>query len=127
MPIAKKSPIKFLSNTVKIRKKKYVSKSSKAGLLFPVGRVARYLKEGQYSKKVSDLSAIYMCAVLEYLVAEFIEMSGNVTKKKNKKRITPRHILIGIKNDSELNKFCGNVTIAFGGVLPNINSILLKK
>jgi hypothetical protein len=29
--------------------KKAVSKSSKAGLQFPVGRVARYLKKGRYA------------------------------------------------------------------------------
>jgi hypothetical protein len=38
--------------------KKAVSKSSKAGLQFPVGRVARYLKKGRYAGKISDLSAI---------------------------------------------------------------------
>ncbi len=31
--------------------KKAVSKSSKAGLQFPVGRVARYLKKGRYAGK----------------------------------------------------------------------------
>ena len=29
--------------------KKAVSKSSKAGLQFPVGRIARYLKKGRYA------------------------------------------------------------------------------
>ena len=125
--IAKKSPIKILSNTTRKKKNIYVSKSSKAGLLFPVGRIAKYLKQGEYSKRINDLSAIYMCAVLEYLVAEVIELSGDVTKKYKKKRITPRHILLGIKNDTELNLFCNNVIIAFGGVQPNINSALLKK
>ena len=30
--------------------KKAVSKSSKAGLQFPVGRIARYLKKGRYAE-----------------------------------------------------------------------------
>jgi histone H2A len=31
--------------------KKAVSKSSKAGLQFPVGRIARYLKKGRYASE----------------------------------------------------------------------------
>ena len=33
----------------------------------------------------------------------------------------------GLLNDEELNKLLGNVTIAQGGVLPNIHSVLLPK
>ena len=33
-------------------------------------------------------------------------------------RIVPRHITLAVKNDEELNKLLGNVTIAGGGVLP---------
>jgi len=43
-----------------------------------------------------------------------------------KKRIVPRHILLAIKNDEELNKVCEHVTIASGGVLPNLHQILLQ-
>ena len=32
-----------------------------------------------------------------------------------------------MRNDEELNKFLGGVTIASGGVLPNIDSVLLPK
>ena len=32
-----------------------------------------------------------------------------------------------MRNDEELNKLMGGVTIAAGGVLPNIHSVLLKK
>jgi histone H2A len=33
----------------------------------------------------------------------------------------PRHILLAIRNDEELNKLLSNTTIAEGGVLPNIS------
>ena len=42
-------------------------------------------------------------------------------------RIVPRHITLAVKNDEELNKLLGGVTIAGGGVLPNIHAVLLPK
>jgi histone H2A len=47
-----------------------VSRSSKAGLQFPVGRIARYLKAGKYAERVGAGAPVYLSAVLEYLAAE---------------------------------------------------------
>mmetsp|Transcript_29770 Transcript_29770/g.39123 ORF Transcript_29770/g.39123 Transcript_29770/m.39123 type:complete len:158 (+) Transcript_29770:123-596(+) len=107
--------------------KKSITKSSKAGLQFPVARVARYLKTGRYSKNVGVGSAVYLAAVLEYLSAEVLELAGNAARDNKKKTINPRHITLAIRNDEELNKLLGGVTIASGGVLPNIHSVLLPK
>jgi histone H2A len=49
---------------------KSVSRSSKAGLQFPVGRIARYLKAGKYAERVGAGAPVYLSAVLEYLAAE---------------------------------------------------------
>ncbi|XP_048504648.1 histone H2AX [Beta vulgaris subsp. vulgaris] len=51
---------------------KSVTRSSKAGLQFPVGRIARYLKKGRYAQRVGSGSPVYLSAVLEYLAAEVI-------------------------------------------------------
>lgn len=51
-------------------KKKSVSRSVKAGLQFPVGRIGRYLKKGRYSQRVGSGAPVYLAAVLEYLAAE---------------------------------------------------------
>ena len=107
--------------------KKPVSRSAKAGLQFPVGRIARYLKKGRYATRVGAGAPVYLAAVLEYLAAEVLELSGNAARDNKKNRIVPRHIQLAIRNDEELSKLLGGVTIASGGVLPNIHSVLLPK
>ena len=69
----------------------------------------------------------YLAAVLEYLCAEILELAGNAARDNKKSRIVPRHITLAVKNDEELNKLLGGVTIASGGVLPNIHAVLLPK
>mmetsp|Transcript_17871 Transcript_17871/g.29882 ORF Transcript_17871/g.29882 Transcript_17871/m.29882 type:complete len:156 (+) Transcript_17871:47-514(+) len=109
------------------KNKTYRSKSSRAGLTFPVGRIARYLKKGRYAKRVGAGASIYLGAVLEYLTAEILELAGNAARDHRRKRIIPRHIQLGIRNDEELNKLLGAVMIPQGGVVPNIHSVLLMK
>ena len=103
------------------------SRSAKAGLTFPVGRLGRFLKQGRYSKRIGSGAPVYMAAVLEYLTAELLELAGNAAREHKKNRITPRHIQLAIKNDQELNKYIGSATIASGGVAPNVHAALLKK
>ena len=101
------------------------SRSSRAGLQFTVGRIARYLKQGKFAERVGAGAPVYLAAVLEYLAAEVLELAGNAAKDNKKTRIIPRHIQLAVRNDEELNKLMANTTIASGGVLPNINSNLL--
>ena len=106
---------------------KSTSRSAKAGLQFPVGRVARYLKLGRYAARVGGGAPVYLAAVMEYLCAEILELAGNAARDNKKSRITPRHLQLAVRNDEELNKLLGGVTIASGGVLPNIHAVLLPK
>ncbi|XP_065864974.1 histone H2A-like [Euphorbia lathyris] len=108
-------------------KKKSVSRSVRAGLQFPVGRIGRFLKNGRYARRVGSGAPVYLAAVLEYLAAELLELAGNAARDNKKSRIIPRHILLAVRNDEELRKLLADVTIAHGGVLPNINPVLLPK
>ena len=108
-------------------KKKRISQSTRAGLQFPVGRVHRYIRNGRYGSRIGAGAPVYLAAVLEYMAAEVLELAGNAARDNKKSRIVPRHITLAVRNDEELNKFLGGVTVASGGVLPNIHSVLLPK
>ncbi|KAJ1557358.1 histone H2A, partial [Nowakowskiella sp. JEL0078] len=117
-------------------KKASKTRSSRAGLQFPVGRLHRLLRKGNYAQRVGagiskfmeiPGAPVYLAAVLEYLGAEILELAGNAARDNKKTRIIPRHLQLAIRNDEELNKLLGNVTIAQGGVLPNIHQTLLPK
>ncbi|KAI6112616.1 histone-fold-containing protein [Pisolithus thermaeus] len=117
------------------------SRSTKAGLQFPVGRIHRLLKKGNYAQRVGAGAPVYLAAVLEYLAAEILELAGNAARDNKKQRIVPRHLQLAIRNDEEyvftfqhrfthslrhrLNKLLGDVIISQGGVVPFINPELL--
>ncbi|XP_074005646.1 histone H2A-like [Numenius arquata] len=103
------------------------SRAAKAGLQFPVGRLYRLLKTGSYADRISPGAAIYLAAVLEYLSMEILELAGNAAQENKKTRILPRHIQLAVRNDDELNKLFSSVTIAQGGVIPNVLPELLPK
>ncbi|XP_054260883.1 histone H2A-beta, sperm-like [Macrosteles quadrilineatus] len=106
---------------------KKVSASSKAGITFPVSRVLRFLRKGQYANRIGTGSGVYLAAVLEYLTAEILELAGNASKDNKKVRILPRHIQLAIRNDEELSKLLSHVVLPDGGVLPHIQQSLLPK
>merc|ERR1712123_367310 len=88
-------------------KQKAVSRSARAGLQFPVGRIHRHLKSRSFSSgRVGATAAVYSSAILEYLTAEVLELAGNASK--------------------ELNTLI-KATIAGGGVIPHIHKSLIGK
>ncbi|XP_077386722.1 histone H2A-like [Festucalex cinctus] len=104
-----------------------VSRSERAGVIFPVSRIHRFLKKGNYAKRLGNGAAVYLAGVLEYLSAEILELAANACQANKKRRISPRHILLAVKNDEELSQLLAGVTFAEGGVIPNIHTTLLPK
>ncbi len=85
------------------------------------------IPSGNYAERIGGGAPVYLAAVLEYLTAEILELAGNAARDNRKTRIIPRHIQLAIRNDEELNSLLSNVTLAQGGVLPNIQAALLPK
>ena len=116
---------KTAANSAKKGTKK-LSRSARAGLVFPVGRILRKFRAMNNNRlRFTAGSPVYATAVIEYLCAEILELSGNAAKEMKVKRITPRQILLAVYNDEELHDLLKHVTIPQGGVLPRIHQELL--
>ena len=103
------------------------SRSAKAGIQFSVGKVGRLLKKGGYAKRIGAGAPVYLAAVMEYVVAETLELAGNAARDNKRSRINPRHLQLAVRHDEELSKYLSRVTISQGGVLQNIHESLLPK
>ena len=98
-------------------KKPSVSKSTKAGLVFPVARINRRLTENKTTKRVGGGAAIYMTAVLEYFTAEVLELAINEAKADSngkRSRINPIDVLRAVRNDPAINKALNGLRVMVG-------------
>ena len=78
-------------------KGKAKSRSNRAGLQFPVGRIHRLLRKGNYAERVGAGAPVYLAAVMEYLAAEVLELAGNAARDNKKTRIIPRHLQVSVE------------------------------
>ena len=104
------------------------SLSKRAGLVFPVGRIASNLRKGRYAARVSTSAAVYQAAVLEFVVAEILELAAKAVLQRNKgKRITPRALTLAVRHDADLGTLLKDATISRGGVVPKVEKALEAK
>ncbi|CAL6022291.1 Histone_H2A [Hexamita inflata] len=96
--------------------KKSKSRSARAGVIFPVGRIHRHLKEGRYADRISSDAPVYMAAVLQQVVEEVFKEAETRKDNKATKRLVPNNILTAIRKDKELNDIFKDIVIREGGV-----------
>ncbi|XP_061493852.1 histone H2A-beta, sperm-like [Rhineura floridana] len=101
----------------RIRRPK-TTRSCRAGLIFPVSRIDRFLRKGDYAERIGSGASVYMAAVLQYLTYDIVDTAGNIAENDNKRRIAPRHLQRAISNDSELHCLLGGITFPQGNTLP---------
>jgi histone H2A len=100
-----------------------------AKLQLPVAKFSNYVRAHSAAPKQGVGAGIAMAAVLEYLLAELLELGGNAARDLTKGKhtiIRPRHLMLAIRNDEELNQLFKRVYLG-GGVMQHIYQVLLPK
>lgn len=72
------------------KKSTKTSRSAKAGVIFPVGRMLRYIKKGHPKYRIGVGAPVYMAAVLEYLTGKINrKMQRSTRENQYKHKQTP--------------------------------------
>ena len=101
-----------------------VSITSRTGLNFSPSAAKRF-----FNGRSGATAKMYLAAVLEYLTAEMLELAGNCSRDYKKIKITPRHLMIAVYNDEELDTLFkrNNIQIIGGGIIEYVPSSFLPE
>jgi histone H2A len=104
-------------------------KTDRSGLKVPPSRIRRIIAD-TCKQRIGTTASIYCAAVVEYIIAEILELAGNRTIDETRKVISSGDLFMAINHDEELHKLVKNnlnIEILTGSVIPNIHSILLPR
>ena len=93
--------------------------SVKKGSKYSVSRITHFCKNGRFAERIGAGTPIYLSAVLEYLTSEIVMLAAQEAKAEGTSRLKPRHIMLAIRKDPELNKYFGDGVFSEAGVLPS--------
>jgi len=86
--------------------------AEKAGLILSVSKTANSIRNNLKKENLSVNASIYATAVLEYILAEILELSGNECRSDKKKTIKPNHIKKAVESDFELEVLMSTLNIS---------------
>jgi len=98
---------------------KNIKKVSRAGLVFPITYV-RHSLSLLTSLIITKTSGVAVAAVLEYIAAEVLELTGNAMKDLNQDTLAPRYIWLAIYGDEELDGLFKDIVQIGGGIVPHV-------
>ena len=109
-------------------KKPVVSRSAKAGLIWPVSRTHRRVVNNRGSvARVGAGAPVFIAAVTEFFAAELLELAGNLCKEAKqqggaRKRVMPKDVLHALRSDKELNKVSSGLRVLVGDKIKRIDT-----
>jgi hypothetical protein len=74
----------------------------------------------QTGRIVSRKAAIHFTGFIEYIATEVLELAGNATKDNKVAIISPRHIMLVVRGDEELDSMFPGLILG-GGLMPHIH------
>jgi histone H3/H4 len=121
---------------IKDENNKGKSRTQKADIIVPPSLLEKFLKNKGFN--ISNNCSIFLAGVIEYFASQILELSNNITLKKNHSnhiinatntRLNIYHIENGVRLDKELNQFfiSNNIYIHDSGIIPYLHPYLKNK
>lgn len=101
------------------KKKVAVSKSQRAGLIFPVSRVRNFIESIVNVERISDVSSVALASIMEYFCQSICQNASLKASEMKRTRISPRHLLLSVMEDENYRSIFGRGIFA-GGVVPTL-------
>ena len=101
--------------------------TTRAGLIVAPSRCSLMMKKMRLSGRFGAGGGVFMAGVLQYLMSEVLELSGEICLERGNKILAPKHMQKAIRGDEELNKMFAMTQIASGGQVSNIQAVLFPK
>jgi histone H2A len=103
-------------------KKEPTSAASRAGLVFPPSRARKLL--ANRTTQMGETASVFLAAVLEYVSAEVLELSGNAASDNKRSTIQARHLQSAVEGDKELSTLAASIgfEVVGGGVVKESDS-----
>ena len=127
MPPKGKAAAARSKNSKNMTKKTPVSSSTRANLVFPVGRFRTMLRKSRIASRLSSDAGIVAAATCQFIIQELACLATDFTEKRKSHQISPADIQKSLLTDEEFRKLFANVQISGGGQLPHILKELMPK
>lgn len=107
---------------------KQISRAVRAGLIFPISRVETdMMRLSQASKRKASGAAVYLAAILEYVLSEILRQSLEVAKLEKLVRIKVRHTALGVNSHVDLSQLFSDVIFEGGVEVTSIPEAMKNK
>eukprot|EP00092_Neocalanus_flemingeri_P085927 GFUD01108198.1.p1 GENE.GFUD01108198.1~~GFUD01108198.1.p1 ORF type:complete len:158 (+),score=47.06 GFUD01108198.1:55-528(+) len=114
-------------NSNKVKSKSANMTNKNTGLVFNCYSLRRRMKASRVGKFIRPASVVYLGAVIEYLLAEVLELAGNCARDNKRKIIKPRHVMMAVEMDDELKPLFSDVIMPGSGVVPGVHTCLMGR
>ncbi|XP_057573654.1 histone H2A-beta, sperm-like [Hippopotamus amphibius kiboko] len=81
-----------------------VFRSIRAELQFPVSCVDRLLRQGPYAHRLSSSTPVFLTGVIEYLLANILDLTSKEALNNHKTCVTPEHVHSALDNNDLLSR-----------------------
>ena len=95
------------------KKVKNVSKNAKANIILPPPLIEKFFKSNNIMLSQTSPAAVYLAAVVEYILYEIIDLSVINCNENQRTRITVRDMDLVVKNDVELTYLFTTLNTSF--------------